>query len=152
MFRGGAQFPLKIPGKSFDMRGEFCQATLMPYSTRKFAALLLAIWLPLFSGNALAASVTMLAMSDECPMMAAQINAHQQQSSHYGEQAADQHDVHNTACNDSGVCHFACSGYMATLVFEVMKVLQSVQSYPASTTQFQSCTTTPLDPPPLSRV
>ena len=126
----------------------------MPYSTRKFAALLLAIWLPLFSGNALAASVTMLAMSDECPMMAAQINAR----SHHGYQATGQHesamqqDGNDFACNDIGVCHFACSGYLATLALEMMKTLLSAQSYPTSATQFQSCTTTPLDPPPLSCV
>ena len=41
----------------FDNRADFCQAVFMIHLNKKFVAMLLAIWLPLFSGNALAASV-----------------------------------------------------------------------------------------------
>jgi len=133
---------------------------------RKFVAALLAIWLPLFSGSALAASVAMQATSGDCHAVAAQ--AHEQQMHHAStthqhdslhndraaasQDRAGQHDQHNSSCKDCGVCHFACSGFLATVAIDATEARLSAQAYATSSTQFQSHTPAPLDPPPLSRV
>ncbi|MEO8332535.1 MAG: DUF2946 domain-containing protein [Gallionella sp.] len=134
---------------------------------RKFVAVLLAIWLPLFSGSALAASVAMQTTSGDCHPVAAQAiqhHAHHVSTSHHHDQiyhdqmaashdqSPGQQDQQNPSCKDCGVCHFACSGYLATVAIDVTEALVLAQTYISSTTQFQSFTSAPLDPPPLSRV
>jgi hypothetical protein len=128
---------------------------------KKFVAMLLAIWLPLFSGNALAASVAMQAMGDDCPV-AAQANehpsSHPSTASHHDQLAAGQdlaagqHDQQDSSCKDCGVCHFACSGYLATVSIGVTVTRLLARTYATSSTQFKSYTSAPLDPPPFSRV
>jgi hypothetical protein len=134
---------------------------------RKFVAVLLAIWLPLFSGSALAASVAMQTDSGDCHPVVAQPNQHHthqvsiahHHDSHHNDQpaasqdqAAGQQDQQNSSCKDCGVCHFACSGYLATVAIKVMEAKLSSQTYATSSTQIHSYTSAPLDPPPLSRV
>jgi hypothetical protein len=133
----------------------------MFHLNKKFVAVLLAIWLPLFSGNALAASVAMQSMGNDCPV-AAQANEHA--SSHLStvshhdqfaagqDPAAAQHDQQDSFCKDCGVCHFACSGYLATVDIKVTEARLPARTYATSSTQFKSYTSAPLDPPPFSRV
>jgi hypothetical protein len=134
---------------------------------RKFVAVLFAIWLPLFSGSALAASITMQTTNGDCHPVAVQQNehyAHQISISHHYEphdndrHAASQYhqadgklDQKNSSCKDCSVCHFACSGYMATAAIKVLANQLSAQTYSTTSTPFQSYTSAPLDPPPLSR-
>ena len=118
-------------------------------TTRKFVAVLLAIWLPLFSGNALAAVVampSMSGMSGDCQHMGQA--QHQDHVMVNHDQATDQK---NSPCDNSGTCHFACSGYMVTTTIKVVKIKLPTQAYTNSATQFHSFTTAPLDPPPLAR-
>ena len=132
----------------------------------KFVAVLLAIWLPLFSGSALAASVAMQTTSGDCHPVAVQPNRHhtphvstnhQHDSLHNDQPAASQHhaavqhDQQNSSCKDCGVCHFACSGYLATVTVSVTGDQLLAQNYTSSSTQFQSFSSAPLDPPPLAR-
>jgi len=134
---------------------------------RKFVAVFLAIWLPLFSGSALAASVAMQASSGDCnpaAVAASQHNAHHVSTTHLHathyheqvtasqEQEAGQQTPQSSTCKDCGVCHFACSGFLAAISTRVTATLHSAQAYATSLTQFQSFTPAPLDPPPLSRV
>ncbi|MFZ5524273.1 MAG: hypothetical protein ACOY9D_09375 [Pseudomonadota bacterium] len=149
----------------FDSRTEFCQAVHMFRPIRKFVAALLAIWLPLFSGSALAASVQMQMTSSDCHPAAAQPNQHAlhhdaplyHHASPHDDRvasnqshAAGQQDQQNSSCKDCGVCHFACSGYLATAAIKATETRLSTRIYATSSTQFQSFSSAPLDPPPLA--
>ncbi|MDP2693483.1 MAG: hypothetical protein Q8O58_01240 [Gallionella sp.] len=134
--------------------------------------MILAIWLPLFSGNALAVSVAMQSMGGDYHSAVAQQgepDAHcasiMQQHAHHDQLAADQsaghpdqqnhgqqnQDQQNPAGEDCGTCHLACCGYMAAASIEVMDAQPSGRLFTLLSTQFQSVTSTPLDPPPLAR-
>ena len=121
---------------------------------RKFIAVLLVIWLPFFSGSALAASVAMQMMSGDCNVSATFESEHHASVAHYDElvQISDQHNQQSSGCNDCGVCHFACSGYLANVADMVMARQQSMSVYVTFSNQIRSYISAPLDPPPLSRV
>lgn len=68
------------------------------------------------------------------------------------DQPAQTHEQQNSSCNNAGVCHFACIGYLATVVAKMMEAQSLVQTYIPFSSQFQSITSIPLDPPPLVRV
>jgi hypothetical protein len=146
---------------------EFCHFKIMFSFLKKLVAVLLAIWLPLFSGNALAASVPMQMANGNCHPVVAQSNKHalhhdtalhHQVSPHDGQTASSQshatvqQDQQNSSCKDCSVCHFACSGYLVTAAIDASEILLSSQKYHASPVLFQSYSSVPLDPPPLSRV
>jgi len=139
---------------------------LMIHLNRQFVAALLAIWLPFFSGNSLAASVAMQSIRGDCHPASAQVamqaddhNMQHDSAVHQhdqyvdgADQAADQTGQQSSSCTDCGVCHFACSGFLATVVADIIKSHQPAQTFDISSTQFQSFTSAPLDPPPLFRV
>jgi len=141
----------------------FAMLSLMSRLSRKVVAVLLAIWLPLFSGYALADSIVMQNMRGDCHM-AQQVSPpsphvsdlhqhmHHVQMSANKHQSAGQHDSQNSSCNNCGVCQLACSGYLAAVTIEVAEAQLLAQSFTPTSTQFQSFTTAPLDPPPLARV
>lgn len=142
----------------------------MSHTAGKFIAVVLAIWLPLFSGNALAASVAMQAMAaghratvvqpgESMPHCAstvqqqthqAQLDANLDQSAgHPNQQSQDQQ---NSVGENCGTCHFACCGYLAAATVEVTKAQPSARLFVSLATQFQSIISIPLDPPPLARI
>lgn len=149
--------------RPFDSRSEFCQAIHMFRLPKKFVAVLLAVWLPLFSGYALADSIVMQNMHGDCHG-AQQVShpsqhvsdlhqhMHHVQLAANDHQSAGQHDSQHSTCNNCGVCQLACSGYLATVAIKVAEAQPSAQSFTHSSIQFQSVTLTPLDPPPLARV
>jgi len=140
----------------------------MSHIAGKFIALIMAIWLPLFSGNALAVSVAMQAMADghhaavvqpgesmpHCASTAQQTHQAQldvnldQFVDHSSQQKPDQQ---NPAGEDCGTCHFACCGYLAAATVEVTEAKPSARPFASLATQFQSLTPIPLDHPPLAR-
>lgn len=127
----------------------------MSHAFGKFIAVIMVIWLPLFSGNALAASMVMQVMGgDHHGAVAQQGEPHMhcpsaaQQHIQYSLLAADQDQ---SAGEDCGTCHFACGGYMATASIKVMEVQSLARLFISPSSQFQSITLTPLDPPPLAR-
>jgi hypothetical protein len=123
-------------------------------ATGKFVAVLLAIWLPLFSGNALAMSVAMQRGGSH--PVAAQQEAHcdpvmQQHAYH---DAADQNQSvgqEHSDGGDCGICHLACCGYLATALVKVADARPPALRFLPVLTYFHSFTTAPLDPPPLAR-
>jgi len=127
---------------------------------RKFAAVLLAVWLPLFSGNALAASIVMRAASGDCDVVqpvshpSQHISAPHQHMHHHqlaaNHDQAPAHQQQHSSCNNCGVCQVACSGYLAAVTINVADAQPAAQSFTLSTSQFQSFTSAPLDPPPLA--
>lgn len=150
---------------AFDRTTVLCQAMHMPYVIRKFVAVILAIWLPLFSGNALAVSVAMRAMggghavvaqeSEHCAHRASvaqhtQPAGSQDQSADIPQSADIIQDRQDSSCGSSGICHLACCGFMATVSVAVAEAPPFAMSYAPFATQFQSIALTPLDPPPLA--
>ena len=136
----------------------------MSLPVKKLIAVLLAIWLPLFSGNALAVSVFMQAMDSNCPMAAQQgghlaqhvsvVHQHttnQDQAAGNCDQQNNLQDQQNSSCDGCGVCHLACSGYLAAISVEMAKLQLPDRLFAIFSAQFQSITTAPLDPPPLTR-
>ena len=146
---------------TFDRIAGLCQAMPMLYAIRKFVAVILAIWLPLFSGNALAVSVAMQAMSggnavvaqesEHCLHHASAVQ-HPQSSAANQDQSAGLQDQQDSSCGSSGICHLACCGYMATVSITVVEAQPFAMSYAPFSTHFQSIALIPLDPPPLARV
>jgi hypothetical protein len=134
----------------------------MSHTVGKFIAVILAIWLPLFSGNALAVSVAMQSMGGgHHSVVAQQGEPHTdcastvQQHTQHARLAADQDQSaghqEQPAGEDCGTCHLACCGYMAAASIEVTDAQPSDRLFTPFSTQFQSITSTPLDPPPLAR-
>jgi hypothetical protein len=132
----------------------------MLHLPRKFVAVLLAIWLPLFSGNALAASILMQSNNadchtaqpvSDCSQSASHQHMHHMQLAAHQEQQNSPHDQQDSAHKNCGVCHLACCGYLAAVAIEVAEAQPSAQLFTPSSTQFQSFTPAPLDPPPLAR-
>lgn len=131
----------------------------MKHLSRKFVAVLLVVWLPLFSGNALAVSVAMQSMRGDCHVVVQADSAHHDasmhQHMHHGDQSVQQQDHQSdqqqTSHKDCGVCQIACCGYMAAVVVEVAQIQSSAQLFIPVTTQFQSVFSAPLVPPPLAR-
>ncbi|OGT09932.1 MAG: hypothetical protein A3J49_19410 [Gallionellales bacterium RIFCSPHIGHO2_02_FULL_57_16] len=147
---------------TFDRIAEFCQAACMHRTIGKFIAVILAIWLPLFSGNALAASIAMQAMTGDCHSAVAQqeephkgcasaMQQHHAQLDAKTDQSAGHHDRQNADDENCGTCHLACCGYMVTASAKAMEVQPSARMFATISSQFQSITSTPLDPPPLAR-
>lgn len=132
---------------------------------KKFVAILLAIWFPLFSGNALAASVAMQPMGGKCETGKLKNAVHHTSSLHdtsahhaslaKPDPSSDQNQPsgqQKSSCKNCGVCHLACTGYLATAAIKVPADQPLALSFAPSSSHFQSITTAPLDPPPLVRV
>lgn len=114
----------------------------MSHTVRKYIAVLLAIWLPLFGGSALAASVSMQMPHDAC---------HEMEAMQDGQPHSDQSDdQHQSSCSACGVCHLACSGYLAVQRINGIDPIQSAPSATPYLLSFHSITFTPLLPPPLA--
>jgi len=119
----------------------------------------MAIWLPFFSGSALAASVAMQTVRGDCSTAVSQSVDHlyqhsgilEQHDDHAAHNGAMQDGQHDASCKNCGVCHIACCAYLAAIDVSVNVLLPLIRSYVSSPTQFQSITFAPLDPPPLVR-
>lgn len=145
----------------FDRTVGFCQATTMLRHIKKIIAVFLAIWLPVFSGNVLAFSVAMQsARGDYHPVTTQQSEhcTHHASTTQHApslvdhDQSASHGDQQDTGCANSGICHLACCGFMATVSIGVAAVQSSAQLISPCSTQIKSIALTPLDPPPLARV
>ncbi|HSM98126.1 MAG TPA: DUF2946 family protein [Gallionella sp.] len=128
----------------------------MTRPSKRFVAVLLAIWLPLFSGNVLAAAITMQSMGGDCHVAQSDVMQPAAQHTHHNmDQQMQQHDHRNdqpqTSHKDCGVCQLAGSGYLAAVIIEVAEMQMSALSFTPAPAQFQSHTSAPLDPPPLAR-
>jgi len=127
---------------------------------RKFISVLLVLWLPLLSGNALATSITMQFKGSDCDSAlngksktySSQIvsKMHHRHADFLSPQ--DHLLEHKQVNKECGKCVLACCGYVPASVVTVTKMkLPAVKLEPADA-QFQSITSIPLDPPPLVRV
>lgn len=143
-----------------DSFAEFCHSARMSSSLKKLIALLLAIWLPLMTGNSLAASIAMQAQQGSCHEaemegMSAEEHHHANADTHQtvaDQSANESSDTQDVPCNNCGICHLACSGYLAVTDIQVLSFPQTGDSSAPYLVSFQSLTTLPLLPPPLARM
>ena len=147
---------------------------------RKFIAVLLALWLPFFSGSALAASVSMQFHSGQfhagqfhsgqaqqmnhepsyyedghdfaMPAMQQAMQEGDSCEQHVGAADAHAQDHHDKKCAACGVCNIACSGYLAVSCLSGLILQQADASLTVYLLSFDSTTSIPLLPPPLARV
>jgi hypothetical protein len=142
--------------------GDFVRLYFVILPFRKFIAVMLAIWLPVLSGSALASSVAMQTMGSDCHLASVKLreNSSQQLSaSHHHDQlaanhshTAGQHDQQDSSCKSCGACHFACNGFMAALSLTETKSQILIPGYTLFLTDFQSFSSAPPNPPPVARV
>ena len=123
-------------------------------SSRKFVAVLMLLWLPLSSGSALAASVSMQLQRGGCheaavaqPMPDMDMAGHHQ---HHDATPATADDDGPT-CSACGVCHLACTGYLAVAGMELVAVQSAARETTPYLVASHSFTSAPLVPPPLVR-
>lgn len=126
-------------------------ATLTPMTrlTKKFVAILMLLWLPVFTGSALAATVSMQLPQAACH----EASAHEdmgEQHQHHGDPSPIA-DEHTPSCNACGVCHLACTGYMAAPELEMSEIQASTRESTPYLVAIHSFTSAPLVPPPLAR-
>ena len=119
------------------------------------------LWLPVFTGSALAASVSMQLPQGEChdaamaheamnmdmAMDMSMDMANMDMGEHQPVPAGD----HGPSCNDCGVCHLACTGYLAVPSVSVADVQTAAREITPYLVVFNSITSVPLLPPPLVR-
>jgi hypothetical protein len=143
-------------GWPIDYRPALCHTAPMFRSSRKFIAVLMLLWLPLFTGGALAASVSM-----QLPQGSCHEASMSQTMSHEGMDMGEHHqhrgemptttDEHSPSCSACGVCHLACTGYLAVPSVELVAVQTTAREITPYLVVFHSFTSAPLVPPPLVR-
>jgi hypothetical protein len=126
----------------------------MTRTTRKFIAVIMLLWLPVFTGSALAASVSMQLPQGEC---------HEAAMSHEAmnmdmDMSMDEHQMHHGDApapagehNSCGVCHLACTAYLAVPGVTLAAVQIAAREITPYLVVFNSVTSVPLLPPPLVR-
>ena len=121
----------------------------MTRSTKKFVAILMLLWLPLFSGNTLAATMSMQMQEGGChETSTSQAMQHQNMGDHHGiATAADEQSPAGSACD---ICHLACTGYLAVPNTEMVAEQSSARETTPFLVVFHSFTSAPLVPPPLA--
>lgn len=111
------------------------------------------LWLPLFSGSALAASVRMQMLHGNChETVAAQTMSHCEMAGHHqhhGKMAAAA-DSHKSSCDTCEVCHLVGTGYLDVSSLYVTAG-PGARELPPYLVAFHSFTSAPLVPPPLVR-
>jgi len=136
----------------------------MFHTVKKFVAVLLAIWLPLFSGNALAESIAMHSKGGDCHAAVAKQSGHhshqvsdKHQHMHQAQLAANHdlpsghHDQQNSSCKNHAICHMACCGYVAGSVSVIVAAQQADRIFTPYLDAFRTVTLPLFDPPPLAR-
>jgi hypothetical protein len=130
----------------------------MSQIARKFIAVLLALWLPLFSGSVLAASVSMQFHAGQSHSEHAlnEVIPDMQQDMQYGDSCEQQFvgssDTHDKKCAACGVCNIACGGYLAVSDLSGLIAQQPDSVLTVYLLSFNSITSSLLLPPPLARV
>jgi len=122
----------------------------MSRSSRKFIAVIMLLWLPVFTGSALAASVSMLLPQSGCHDT---VMSHEGMSMDMGEHQMHHDEMPTPAGEHSscGVCHLACTGYLGVPGVKMIPAQAAAREITPYLVVFNSVTSTPLLPPPLAR-
>lgn len=126
-------------------------------SSRKFVAVLMLLWLPLFSGSAMAATISMQLQQGGCHEAAASQNMPDMdkmdmaEHHQHHEAAPAAADEHGPSCSACGVCHLACTGYLVVPGVQLVPAQTAAREITPYLVAFRSVTSVPLLPPPLAR-
>lgn len=128
----------------------------MSHTIRKFVAVLLAVWLPLFSGNALAMAVSMPGSGEASHTAVANPElAHASSQYHQTvvmdhcathDESANSHTQSDTGCKHPAACQLAVVTGRINVALPV-----SAKQETQYLMSFQSQSVAPLDQPPLAR-
>ena len=88
-------------------------------------------------------------MSHEAMNMDMAMDMNMGEHPHHGDTAAA--DEHSPSCQDCGVCHLACTGYLTVPGLSIAAVPGSAREITHYLVVFNSVTSVPLLPPPLVR-
>ncbi len=120
--------------------------------TQRIIAVLFAIWLPLFSGSVMAASVAMQVPSGHCQDASIQMADMDMTDMGDMQHMSDPSDEHTPTCNTCAVCHLACTAYLAVPTLDMAAIQAGVREFTPFQVAFFSVSSAPLLPPPLARV
>ena len=137
-------------GCTFDTTSQFSKDARMSRLSQKIIAVLFAIWLPLFSGSALATSVLMQVPAGHCQdesMQMADMDGMDDMHAMSGDS-----DEGAAACSSCGVCHLACSAYLAVPALSLTLAQTATSDITPYLLAYRSYTSAPLLPPPLALV
>jgi hypothetical protein len=130
----------------------------MTRSTKKFIAVFMLLWLPVFTGNALAAAVFMQLPQGECHVAplshdAMDMDMSMDMNMDMGEHQMHHGDMPSPAGEHSscGVCHLACTAYLAVPGVAMRAEQAAAREVTPYLVVFHSFTSAPLVPPPLVR-
>jgi hypothetical protein len=129
----------------------------MSRSTRKFIAIIMLLWLPVFTGSAMAASISMQLPQGVCHDASLSHEAmNMDMNMDMANMNMDEHQAapasgHGSSCQDCGVCHLACTAYLAVPGVSVAAVQTAARETTPYLVVFHSFTSAPLLPPPLVR-
>lgn len=119
----------------------------MSLRSRKFIAVILLLWLPLFSASAVAESLAMQMQRGDCHESSEMMSmSHDGMMHHEAMQASVDDESSCTAC---AICHVACSAFVDAPVMAMQLIETGSQPVRAIPETFVSHLSTPLDPPPL---
>lgn len=122
--------------------------------TQKIIAVLMLVWLPIATGSALAASISMQMPKADCHQAAMQAMSHDGMAGHHHmhhHEMPAPAEKHGPSCDTCGVCHLACTGYVAVPGTTTVAVQTAARETTPYVVFFQSVTSVPLLPPPLVR-
>ena len=135
---------------TIDYHTPLCHTAVMLRLSKKFVAVMLLLWLPVFTGNALATSIIMQMPVGHCHDDSMQMDDMDIGGMDMGSPLmADAADEHNPSCNACAVCHLACTAYLAVPDVEMVAVQTSALETTPYLVDFHSHISTPLLPPPL---
>jgi len=129
----------------------------MTRSARKFISAIMLLWLPVFTGSALAATIPMQLPHGECHDSAMSHESMKMGNMDMGKHHMHQGIKHATTdenspnCSSCGVCHLACTGYLAVPGADILALQAVVLEITPYLVVFKSFTSAPLVPPPLVR-
>ena len=140
-------------GDALTKRAAFPTLATMSMRSRKFIAVLLLLWLPLFSAIAVAESLAMQLQRGDChePAEMMMTMSHDDMMDHgmMHHEAMQSSEDDGSSCTSCAICHVACSAFVDAPVMAMQLIetgSQPVRSIPET---FVSHLSAPLDPPPL---
>lgn len=124
----------------------------MSLRTRKLIAVILLLWLPLFSASAVAESLAMQLQRGDCHESSEMMTMSHDDMMDHGmmhHEAMQMDDSDDGTCSSCAICHIACSAFLGAPIVAMQSI--EVDSQPVGFTpeHFVSHLSAPLDPPPL---